>query len=374
MKKLTADITAAVFILGSIATLAACGRVTDDKDKKVTGTSVTSGVEDVHVFYYTNSDEYLSSLRSELDKEFKLAGINCHNYDCNSDRETRTRQVKTAVENGAKAIVVDFAANDSEAAAKEIVDLARSAGIPVIFFNREVPDEVVSSYNKCAFVGTDTESAGHLQGKMIGEYLIGNYDSYDLNKDGKISYVMLKGEEENQEAVNRTRYAVEDADAVLSSAGKTALDFYDHSNNKKYLVDEEGKWSYEAGKKHVAAVLKTNSEEKKNMPELIICNNDDMAEGAIAALNEAGYNKGETGSRTIPVFGADATGTARELISAGKMAGTVRQDAEGEAKAIVHITKNALDSSKDLMADTGNYTIDKAVNKIRIAYNKLMGQ
>ena len=56
------------------------------------------------------------------------------------------------------------------------------------------------------------------------------------------------------------------------------------------------------------------------------------------------------------------------------MAGTVRQDAEGTAKAITHITKNALDSSKDIMSDTVGYKIDNAVNKIRIAYDKFTGK
>ena len=29
-----------------------------------------------------------------------------------------------------------------------------------------------------------------MQGKAIGEYLVANYDTVDLNGDGKISYVM----------------------------------------------------------------------------------------------------------------------------------------------------------------------------------------
>ena len=44
-----------------------------------------------------------------------------------------------------------------------------------------------------------------MQGKMIGEYLVKNYDKLDLNKDGKISYVMFKGQEGNAEAEARTK-------------------------------------------------------------------------------------------------------------------------------------------------------------------------
>ncbi|HBJ10518.1 MAG TPA: LacI family transcriptional regulator, partial [Ruminococcaceae bacterium] len=38
-----------------------------------------------------------------------------------------------------------------------------------------------------------------MQGEMIGKYLVENYDKLDLNGDGKISYVMFKGQEGNME-------------------------------------------------------------------------------------------------------------------------------------------------------------------------------
>ena len=34
-----------------------------------------------------------------------------------------------------------------------------------------------------------------MQGQMVGEYLLENYDTVDLNGDGVISYVMFKGQE-----------------------------------------------------------------------------------------------------------------------------------------------------------------------------------
>ena len=43
-----------------------------------------------------------------------------------------------------------------------------------------------------------------MQGKMIGEYVLEHFDEIDLNHDGKISYVMFKGDEANQEAIART--------------------------------------------------------------------------------------------------------------------------------------------------------------------------
>ena len=37
-----------------------------------------------------------------------------------------------------------------------------------------------------AFVGTDAPEAGHMQGKMVGNYVVKNFDAMDLNKDGKL--------------------------------------------------------------------------------------------------------------------------------------------------------------------------------------------
>ena len=68
------------------------------------------------------------------------------------------------------------------------------------------------------------------------------------------------------------------------------------------------------------------------MIELVICNNDGMAEGVIASLQEKGYNV--AGAHVVPVFGVDATDNAKALIADGAMTGTVKQDAEGMAAAI----------------------------------------
>ena len=69
---------------------------------------------------------------------------------------------------GATCLIVNIVETGSDDAAQGIVDKAKAADIPVIFFNREVSDAVVNSYEKCAFVGTDAAEAGHMQGQMIG--------------------------------------------------------------------------------------------------------------------------------------------------------------------------------------------------------------
>lgn len=331
------------------------------------------GDGDVHVFYYDYSDTYISSVRTAFGKQLNDAGVKYQDYDASGNQTTQTEQVQTAITKGAKVLVVNIVNTGSDDAAQGIVDMAKKENIPVVFFNREVSDDIVNGYDKCAFVGTDAAEAGHLQGEMIGEYILANYDSIDLNKDGAISYVLFKGEEGNNEAIYRTQYAVEDANKLLVAAGKPELSFYDASNNDKYLVDKNGKWSATAANEYMTTALASYSDSNNNMIELVICNNDGMAEGAISALGSVGYNTGSEGGKTIPVFGVDATDAAKDLIKKGKMAGTIKQDADGMAKALLLLAQNALDD-KDLMDGTKDYNVDKKAAKIRIAYGKYLGE
>ena len=119
-----------------------------------------SGNADVHVFYYTYSDTYISTVRSALDAKLRDAGIKFQDHDSNNSQTTQTEQVQTAITKGAKLLVVNIVTTGSDDAASGIITLAKNAGIPVIFFNREVSDSIVSSYDKCAFIGTDAAEAG----------------------------------------------------------------------------------------------------------------------------------------------------------------------------------------------------------------------
>ena len=319
---------ALVLVLTMALSLAACGG---------SGSSSKKDGE-VAVFWYTFGDTYLSSVRAALNTALTNAGVKYQDYDANGSQTTQTEQIQTAITKGASVLVVNIVDASSDDATQAIVDMAKNANTPLVFFNRSVSEEIVSAYDKAAYVGTDYTQAGHMQGEMIGNYLVANYDAIDLNGDGVISYVMFKGQEGNAEADARTQYGVEDADAVLTGAGKAQLSFYDANNTSKYLVDQNGAWSAAQGQDYMQTILAQYSEANNNMVELVIANNDDMALGAIAALQAAGYNTG-TG-KTIPVFGVDATDAAKEKIADGSMTGTIKQDAEGMANAISTITQN----------------------------------
>ena len=370
MKKMKKTLALILVVAMLSIGLAACG----DKE---------GGSSDLNVavFYYTYSDTYISSVRTALDKALTDKGITYKNYDCNGDQGTQNNGIQTALAEGANLLVVNLVNSGAPDAAKAIIDMA--GDVPVIFFNRAVdsvdnPDANLKANDNICFIGTDAPEAGHLQGKMIGDYLLEHYDEVDLNGDGVIQYAMFKGDEANVEAIYRTQYGQEDADAVLTAAGKPAMEFFDSANTSKYQVDLTGQWSSQAAVDYMNTNLAQFNEANNNMIELVICNNDGMAEGVISALNAAGYNTGS--GKTIPVFGVDATDSAKQLIAEGKMTGTVKQDAEGMATAIAE-TASSIGGGSNVSeavakaAEGGDiFSIAEGVaNKLYVAYAPYTG-
>ena len=344
MKKLIAIMLALTLVLS----LAACGG---------NGGSNNGGSDaatKVSVFWYDEADVYLASVRDALNKELDAAGVTYDNQFAAGDQSKQLDQINTAIAAGTNLLVVNVVTSGDPDTAKSIIEAA--GNIPVIFFNRAIgtdgSDVTVLSENATAcFIGTDAPEAGHMQGKMVGEYVLENYDTIDLNGDGVISYAMFKGQEGNVEAIYRTQFGVEDADAVLTAAGKPALQYFDAGNTDKYQVDTEGAWSAKAAKEYMDTNLVTYNEANGNMIELVICNNDGMAEGVVASLQAAGYNIDN--GHVVPVFGVDATENAKALIADGAMTGTVKQDAEGMAAAICQTVKAIADGKAPVDALAG---------------------
>ena len=366
MKKFLAIVLALTLVLG----LAACG---GDKGGDGAATKVS-------VFWYDEADVYLSSVRAELNSALEKAGVAYDNQFAGKDQAKQMEQIRTAIAGGTNLLVVNVVTSGDPDTAQSIIDAA--GDIPVVFFNRAIGTdgsdlEVLENNAGTCFIGTDAPEAGHMQGKMVGDYVLANFDKLDLNKDGKISYAMFKGEEGNAEAIARTQFGVEDADLVLTAAGKPALEYFDAQAAQKWQTDPEGAWSAKAAKDYMDTNLVTYNESSKNMIELVICNNDGMAEGVVASLQQAGYNK--SGAHVIPVFGVDATDAAKALIKEGSMIGTVKQDANGMAVAICETVK-AIASGKtpaEALAALNDERFSIApdcASKLYVAYAPYLGE
>ena len=89
--------------------------------------------------------------------------------------------------------------------AQTIVDTISPSGTPIVFINREPEKAVLDSYaGKCCYVGADARQSGTYQGELILE----TSTQGDINGDGKITYIMCKGDPENIDAQYRTEYSI----------------------------------------------------------------------------------------------------------------------------------------------------------------------
>ncbi|MDO5400684.1 MAG: substrate-binding domain-containing protein [Eubacteriales bacterium] len=384
-------IIAMLLVLAMALTLAACGGKTETPattqapaaDAPATEAPAAPAAESVKVsvFWYDESDVYLSSVRDAMNKELDALGnVEYDNQFAANDQAKQLDQIKTAIAGGADILVVNQVTSGAIDTAEDI--LAAAGSIPVVFFNRAIGTDgselpVLEANPTTCFIGTDAPAAGHMQGKMIGEYLMANYDDVDLNGDGIISYAMMKGDEANVEAIFRTQYGVEDANLVLTAGGKPALQYFDASNPDCYQVDQGGAWSAAAAKEYMDTNFVTYNEAAGNAIELVICNNDGMAEGVVASLQEKGYNK--EGAHLIPVFGVDATDNAKALIADGAMTGTIKQDAVGMAVAVAQTVKAIAEGTAPVdalagLSDERFSLAEDCASKLFVAYAPYTGE
>jgi len=390
MKKLLVFLLAMSMILS----LAACGsgnNGTTDTSVQGSGTAADDTADDtlpvtpeseadggsirVDIFWYTFSDTYLTSVRNTMEEQLKgLSNVSYTMHDCEEDQSKQTEKIETAITQGTDLLIVNIVTTGSEETAQNIVDLASENDLPVIFFNREVFDSVINSYDKACFVGTDADEAGYMQGQAVAEFLLkeDNLTKYDLDGDGEIKYLMFRGEHGNAEAFGRTKYSVQEANRLLEGSGFTLVPSLANETSAQYEDDGisnyflYGNWSASTAADLMSTALTANSLTDGSI-ELIFANNDDQALGAIEAMNEEGFNTGAADAGYIPVFGVDATTVAKEAIDAGKMTGTILQDGPAMAGCIVELTRN-IAAGNDLLSNIGNYNMDEGVNKIRIAY------
>lgn len=306
-----------------------------------------SGKPRIGVCLYKYDDTYISTVRQELET---LAGdkVDLFLNDGKGDQGTQNDQIDLLIQKNVDALVVNLV---DVGAAQTVVNKAKEADIPIIFFNREPSTEVLNSYDKAIFIGTNAKEAGIIQGEIVVNTW--NSADYDKNNDGVLQYVMLKGEPDNPEAVARTDYS-------LSTIKENDIDI-------EQLGLQVCNWDTELANSAMSGWLTKYGDRI----EFVISNNDAMAQGAISALQSAGYNKGNT-AKYIPVVGVDATDAAKDLISKGYMTATVLQDGKAMAEAINTIATN-ISNGNDFLKDT-IYKFDETGKAVRIPYKSYEGE
>ena len=268
--------------------------------------------------------------RNEIIDYFKTLETDTVKYDITmadgkNDMAEQTNQVQNFITQGMDVIILNLVQTSS---ADAIIDMVVEAGIPLVLINREplaydkdgkTLDEayegILDNPTVC-YVGADARQSGTFQGEIVAS--LDNHG--DVNGDGVINYIMIEGDPENIDAQYRTEFSVK----ALKDAGYEV----------KCLDDQVGNWQQAKGQELTANALTAHGYDV----EVVFCNNDGMALGAVAAIQAAGRVVGED----IYVLGVDALEEAVQLIKNGEMTGTVLNDHIGQSHKAVDVAVAAL--------------------------------
>ena len=73
------------------------------------------------------------------------------------------------------------------------------------------------------YIGTDGKETGMIQGKMLIDAWKASRQYIDKNNDNIMQYVMLEGESDNKEAIQRTKSSVSTVDVAGIKTQEVAL-------------------------------------------------------------------------------------------------------------------------------------------------------
>ena len=292
--------------IGAAALLAGCQRTEGDGEKK----SIRIGVS-----LYRGDDTFINNIRGELEncaKEYEQENgvkVTLDIQDAKGSQNTQNNQVERFISLGCDVMCINPV---DRTAASAMIDKAMAAEIPVVFFNRQPVEEDMDRWDQIYYVGAVARESAVLQGSIVVEQYQKDPKSLDLNEDGVVSYVLFEGESSHQDSLIRTEWSIR----TLKDGGVPI----------EKITGGIANWE----RSQASALMEQWLEQYPDTIELVVCNNDDMALGAIDALDRAQV-------QGINLVGIDATTPGLEAVRAGKLLGTVSSDKEQYAGAIFSI-------------------------------------
>ncbi|MCZ9840210.1 galactose/glucose ABC transporter substrate-binding protein MglB [Brachyspira hyodysenteriae] len=326
----------AIVIISSVLlfiSLISCGNSSKSNDEIEVGITI-----------YRYDDNFISFMRRNIETMLDGKAKFIMN-DSENDQVKQNDQVDAAIQREVDALAINLVDPSS---ASFMINKIKPTGIPVIFFNKEPSKEDMMLYDKAWYVGTLSEESGNIQSDIVVKAWTSN-PAWDKNGDGKIQYVLLKGEAGHPDAEART----ERIKAVLADNGISI----------EQLDEQTANWDI------LQAQTATDSwiEKYADNIEFIFSNNDAMALGALKSIQKQGYNIGDS-NKFIPIVGVDAIPEIIEEIKKGTVVGTVLQSPKDQAKAIVDMVLNVA-SGKDVLNGT-EYSLDD-VKAVRVPYRAI---
>lgn len=227
------------------------------------------------------------------------------------DAADQVTQLRDALIRNVDGVVIGIA--DSRAPAPAIAQF-NVKNIPVVLIDTKLDSDAAAAAGAKtnAFIGSDNRQGGELAADAISQALAG--------KPGVKRVLLIKGSYVHQSAIDR------------------AEGFMKGARGRFEVIERDGEWSKQK------AVELTSAAVAREPLAAIFASNDDMALGAVSALDNARL----PAARRPLVVGFDATGEGRKAIAEGKMYASVGQQTdrigrEGVSRLVKLLEKRPVD-------------------------------
>lgn len=233
------------------------------------------------------ANEFIVKIEGALQDEAKQLNVRLVINDAQRDAGRQIQQVENFIAQGVNAIVLNPCEVEASSPA---VEKAKAAGVPIVNVNSE------TSATPDAFVGSRDEESARLAMEFIAKKL-----------NGKGGILMMHGFMGQAAQIKRDAGARE----VLAKFPDMQL-----------LAAQTAEWD----RAKAVTLMENWLQSHGDKINAVFAQNDEMAMGALLAIERAGRKK------DILVVGVDAIGDALQAVKEGRLDATVFQDGVGQAK------------------------------------------
>ena len=270
----------------------------------------------IGITMYNEFDPFTEEIRHNIEDNLIKYGeeqgveVNCTVVYASKNQLVQNDQVEDFISNDYDVICVNLVDRTDP---NVIIEMAKSADIPIVFFNRELVQDDLNRFDKLYYVGAKPEASGEIQGQIVLNALATRFDDIDINQDGVIQYVLLEGEAGHQDAIIRSRVSVE---TILKNGYEMEM-----------LGDEIANWDRNQAQTKMLSLLAGYPRQI----ELVLANDDNMALGALDALKSFGVQK-------MPmIVGVNGQDEVLECIDKGLIEGTALNNAQEKGRIIAKL-------------------------------------
>jgi D-xylose transport system substrate-binding protein len=317
-------IALAMLALVAAAALTACGSDDNGGGGGGGGTASSGGKKIALLLPESKTTRYESQDRPNFERRMKELCPSCEVIYSNAQQDPakQQQQAEAAITNGADVLVLDAV---DAASASAIVNRAKQAKIPVVAYDRLIPDSDLDAY-----VSFDNVRVGEVQAKSLLD-AIGGPDGTTI--------VMVNGAPTDHSA---TEYK-QGAHNVFDKSGVKVAKEYDTPD-----------WSPDKAQREMEQALTAVG---KNGFDGVYSANDGMATGIIAALEGANIDP-----KTKPITGQDAEVTAVQRLLTGDQHMTIYLRIKDQAETAAEIA-DALAQGKP-MPSSVNQKVDNGSKQV----------